>query len=55
MVAKLCLRTRLSPQVLLDLDPIMFRTLIEVLVDEAKEIEDGNRGTKRHRVTKSLT
>lgn len=49
MVAKLCLRTRLSPQVLLDLHPSMFRALVEVLKDEAKEIEDASKGRAARR------
>jgi hypothetical protein len=55
MVAKLCLRTRLSPQVLLDLHPTMFRALIEVLKDEAKELDDAHRNKGRNRTPKSLT
>ena len=49
MVAKLCLRTRLSPQVLLDLDPIMFGTLVQVLKDEAKEAEDASKSRAARR------
>lgn len=51
LVAQLAIETGLPPQVLLDLDVVMFKNLIQVLNDRAKEVQNASRvkGGVRHR------
>lgn len=50
-VAQLAIETGIPPQYLLELDPTMFRNLVQVLTDRAKEAENARRtkGGARHR------
>ena len=51
LVAQLAIETHIPPQYLLDLDVAMFRNLIQVLNDRAKEAQIASRakGGPRHR------
>lgn len=47
LVAQLAVETGIPPQYLLDLDNAMFRNILKVLQDRAKEASDANRGKRR--------
>jgi hypothetical protein len=47
LVAQLAIETHIPPQYLLDLDVVMFRNLIAVLNDRAKEMKNARRGNRR--------
>ena len=47
LVAQLAVETGIPPQYLLDLDDVMFRNILKVLQDRAKEVSDANRRHKR--------
>jgi hypothetical protein len=51
LVAQLAIATHIPPQYLLDLDVNMFKNLIQVLNDQAKEAENARRakGGAKHR------
>jgi hypothetical protein len=51
LVAQLAIETHIPPQYLLDLDTEMFRNLLQVLNDKAKEAQNARRakGGARHR------
>jgi hypothetical protein len=51
LVAQLAIETHIPPQYLLDLDPAMFRNLLQVLTDRAKEAQNASRakGRVKHR------
>jgi hypothetical protein len=51
LVAQLAIETHIPPQYLLALDTEMFRTLLQVLNDNAKEAQNARRakGGARHR------
>ena len=51
LVAQLAIETHIPPQYLLDLDTEMFRNLLQVLNDKAKEAQNARRakGSARHR------
>ena len=51
LVAQLAIATHIPPQYLLDLDVNMFKNLIQVLSDQAKEAENARRakGGAKHR------
>jgi hypothetical protein len=51
LVAQLAIATHIPPQYLLDLDVDMFKNLIQVLNDQAKEAQNARRakGGPRHR------
>jgi hypothetical protein len=51
LVAQLAVATHIPPQYLLDLDVNMFKNLIQVLSDQAKEAENARRakGGAKHR------
>jgi len=51
LVAQLAIATHIPPQYLLDLDVDMFKNLIQVLNDQAKEAENARRakGGAKHR------
>jgi hypothetical protein len=43
LVAQLAVETGIPPQQLLDLDSTMFRNMLKVLQDRAKDMENANR------------
>lgn len=47
LIAQLAVETGIAPQYLLDLDADMFRNIIRVINDRAKEAENGSRRNKR--------
>ena len=47
LVAQLAVETGIPPQHLLDLDENMFRNMLKVLQDRAKEVENAQRRNKR--------
>ena len=47
LVAQLAVETGIPPQYLLDLDSTMFRNMLKVLQDRAKEIDNAKRRHKR--------
>lgn len=49
LVAQLAIETHIPPQYLLDLDVAMFRNLLAVLNDRAKEAQNASRGNRRTR------
>lgn len=51
LVAQLAIETGIPPQALLDLDVVMFKNLIAVLNDRAKEANNASRAKRgaRHR------
>lgn len=51
LVAQLAIATHIPPQYLLDLDVEMFKNLIQVLNDQAKEAENARRAKRgvKHR------
>ena len=49
LVAQLAIETHIPPQYLLELDPAMFRNLLQVLNDKAKEAQNASRAKGRPR------
>jgi hypothetical protein len=51
LVAQMAIETGIPPQYLLDLDPAMFRNLLQVFNDRAKEAQNASRakGVPRNR------
>ena len=47
LVAQLAVETGLAPQYLLDLDADMFKNMLKVLTDKAKEQQNASRGKRR--------
>ena len=47
MVAQLAVETGIAPQYLLDLDADMFKNMLKVLTDKAKEQQNASRGKRR--------
>ena len=47
LVAQLAVETGIPPQFLLDLDAAMFKNMLKVLNDRAKEVQDAQRRNKR--------
>ena len=47
LVAQLAVETGIAPQYLLDLDADMFKNMLKVLTDKAKEVQDAKRRAKR--------
>jgi len=43
LVAQLAVETGIAPQYLLDLDADMFKNMLKVLTDRAKELQNANR------------
>ena len=48
LVAQLAVETGIPPQYLLELDDAMFRNILKVLQDRAKEISDASKRKGRH-------
>jgi len=46
LVAQLAVETGLAPQYLLDLDADMFKNMLKVLTDRAKEQQNASRGKR---------
>ena len=46
LVAQLAVETGIAPQYLLDLDPHMFKNMLKVLHDRAKEQQNANRARR---------
>ena len=49
LIAQIAVETGIAPQYLLDLDDVMFKNILKVLTDKAKEVQNANRGRKRPR------
>jgi len=47
LVAQLAVETGIAPQYLLDLDADMFKNMLKVLTDKAKEQQNASRGKGR--------
>ena len=47
LVAQLAVETGIAPQYLLDLDAEMFKNMLKVLTDRAKEQANASRGKRR--------
>ena len=47
LVAQLAVETGIAPQYLLDLDAEMFKNMLKVLTDRAKEMQNGKGRAKR--------
>ena len=47
LVAQLAVETGIAPQYLLDLDADMFKNMLKVLTDRAKEMQSGKGRAKR--------
>ena len=47
LVAQLAVETGIAPQYLLDLDAHMFKNMLKVLTDKAKEQQNASRGKRR--------
>ena len=47
LVAQLAIETGIAPQYLLDLDADMFKNMLKVLTDKAKEQQNASRGKRR--------
>ena len=47
LVAQLAVETGIAPQDLLDLDADMFKNMLKVLTDKAKEQQNASRGKRR--------
>ena len=47
LVAQLAVETGIAPQYLLDLDADMFKNMLKVLTDKAKEQKNASRGKRR--------
>jgi hypothetical protein len=46
LVAQLAVETGIAPQYLLDLDDVMFKNMLKVLTDKAKEQQNASRGKR---------
>ena len=46
LVAQLAVETGIPPQYLLELDSAMFKNILKVLNDKAKEMQNANRGKR---------
>ena len=53
LVAQLAIETGIPPQYLLDLDADMFKNIIKVLNDRAKEQENANRARRGRTTSRS--
>jgi hypothetical protein len=49
LIAQIAVETGIAPQYLIDLDEVMFKNILKVLTDKAKEVQNANRGRKRPR------
>jgi hypothetical protein len=47
LIAQLAVETGIAPQYLLDLDADMFRNMLKVINDKAKEQQNASRGKRR--------
>lgn len=47
LIAQIAVETGIAPQYLIDLDEVMFKNILKVLTDKAKEVQNANRGRKR--------
>jgi len=47
LIAQLAVETGIAPQYLLDLDNVMFKNILKVLNDRAKEQQNASRGKGR--------
>jgi hypothetical protein len=47
LVAQIAIETGIPPQYLLDLDDAMFKNMLKVFNDKAKEVQDAKRRAKR--------
>jgi hypothetical protein len=47
LIAQLAVETGIAPQYLLDLDDVMFKNMLKVLQDRAKDVENAKRRNKR--------
>jgi hypothetical protein len=47
LIAQLAVETGIAPQYLLDLDANMFRNMLKVINDKAKEQQNASRGKRR--------
>lgn len=47
LVAQLAVETGIAPQYLLDLDDVMFKNMLKVINDKAKELQNASRGKGR--------
>jgi hypothetical protein len=43
LIAQLAVETGIAPQYLLDLDDVMFKNMLKVINDRAKEMQNANR------------
>ena len=50
LIAQLAVETGIAPQYLLDLDDVMFKNMLKVINDRAKEVQSANRA-RRGRTT----
>jgi hypothetical protein len=46
LVAQLAVETGIAPQYLLDLDDVMFKNMLKVINDKAKEQQNASRGKR---------
>jgi hypothetical protein len=49
LIAQIAVETGIAPQYLIDLDEVMFKNILKVLTDKAKEVQNASRGRKRPR------
>ena len=47
LIAQLAVETGIAPQYLLDLDDVMFKNIIKVINDRAKEMQNANSNKRR--------
>ena len=47
LIAQLAVETGIAPQYLLDLDDVMFKNILRVINDRAKEMQNASRGKRR--------
>jgi len=47
LIAQLAVETGIAPQYLLDLDDVMFKNMLKVLSDRAKEMQNANSHKRR--------
>jgi len=47
LIAQLAVETGIAPQYLLDLDDVMFKNMLKVINDRAKEQANASRGKRR--------
>ena len=47
LIAQLAVETGIAPQYLLELDDVMFKNMLRVINDRAKEMQSANRGKRR--------